>query len=125
MTPLFLSLFLFIPFLSFIFYQSVREYPDGSTITDVTLEAQDDSGGEFGGHVKMVLSETRYNTVLSLVELDTGIEDAPGETRVSSASNHLVDNSEFGYVVSITINNGAGGAWSLLFYKAIIHYTMD
>jgi hypothetical protein len=99
--------------------------PDGSTITDVTLEARDPSGGEFGGHINMVLAETRYNTTLTLAELDTGIEAAPGETRISSVCNHSVDNSEFGYVVSITINNGTGGDWNLLFYKAIIHYTTD
>jgi len=50
---------------------------------------------------------------ISLVELDTGIDAAPGEIRVSSSSNHSVDNSECGYVVSITINNGIGGEWSL------------
>ena len=36
-----------------------------------------------------------------------------------------VDNSEFGYGISIVINNGAGGPWNQLFYKVIIHYIKD
>ena len=99
--------------------------PDGVTITDVILEARDPSGGEFGGHIKMELSETRYNTVLPLLGFDTGIEAAPGETRIVSAINHLVNNAEFGYGISIVINNGSGGPWNQLFYKVIIHYTKD
>jgi hypothetical protein len=97
--------------------------PDGVTITDVILEARDPSGGEFGGHIKMELSETRYNTVLPLLGFDTGIEAAPGDTRITSAINHIVNNAEFGYGISITINNGSGEPWNQHFYKVIIHYT--
>ncbi|GAB4276339.1 MAG: hypothetical protein Kow0092_32110 [Deferrisomatales bacterium] len=99
--------------------------PDGVTITAVVLEAHDGSGGEFGGHVKMELVEMRYNTVRSLAALDTGIAAAPGDVRVSGVLHHAVDNSEFGYGISVVINNGAGGAWNQLFYKAVIYYEKD
>ena len=100
--------------------------PDGVTITDVTLEARDPSGGEIGGHIKLELVESRYNQIITRIEsLDTGIYDAPGETRISSAVDHLVNNSEFGYGISVVINNGNGGAWNQLFYKVIIHYVKD
>jgi len=99
--------------------------PTNSRVTNIILEARDNSGGASGGHIKIVFSQIRYNTVLDIVNLDTGIASAPGETRIASSTyDHLINNSEFGYVISLVINNGNGGAWNQLFYKVIIHYTV-
>ena len=96
----------------------------GATITDIILEAYDNSGDpEFGGHVIMNLVALRYNTIGVIATLGTGKGAAPGDTRVTATSNAVVDNSEFGYGISVDIINGSGGAWSQLFYKAIIYYT--
>lgn len=96
--------------------------PDGAAITKFVLEARDSSGGEFGGHIKAELAELRFNTALPIATLDTGIPDDPGETRVEQLLNFHIDNAEYGYGISVTINNGSGGAWNQLFYKVIIHY---
>jgi hypothetical protein len=98
------------------------QLPNGSRIHNVVLEALDNSGGEFGGYVKVELVKMRYNAAWILTTCDTGIEPAPGDTRIPGGSiNELVDNSEFSYGLGIVMNNPSPG-WNLGFYKMIIEY---
>jgi len=103
-------------------FQSPVELPQYSYITRMTLEAFDRSGGEFGGYVKSQLREYRYNTFLSIATVTTGSPEAPGDIRIPVATGHLVNNTEYSYGLEVVINNGAGGAWSEMFYKVIIEY---
>ena len=100
-------------------------FPQGAVIRKVTLEARDNSGGEFGGYVRADLAEFEYNTFLKLidsVDLDTGLEEAPGDTRVSQTLFHTVDNSRYHYGFGITINNPEPDLTVLAFYKLIVEY---
>ena len=99
--------------------------PTGSSISNVTLEAADQSGGEFGGYVKLELLRARYNTVSILATLQTSGPDSPGDIRIDEilTPSVLVDNSEFSYHISVSLLNGAGGVYSTWFFKAIIEYT--
>jgi len=99
--------------------------PTGSLINQVTLEAADQSGGEFGGYVKLELVRDRYNTFSILATLQTSGPDSPGDIRIDEilTPSVLVDNSEFSYHISVSLLNGAGGAYTTWFFKAIIQYT--
>ena len=99
--------------------------PTGSLINQVTLEARDQSGGEFGGYVKLELVRDRYNTFSILATLQTDGPDSPGDIRIDEilTPSVLVDNSEFSYHISVKLLNGAGGTFTTWFFKAIIEYT--
>jgi len=98
--------------------------PTGSQITKFSLEAADNSGGEFGGYVKCVLSRAQYNTIRVLSTLQTDGQDAPGEIRMyeNLLPPELVDNDIFSYNIAVTLLNGAGGSFSTWFFKAIIEF---
>ena len=98
--------------------------PTGSSINSVTLEAADSSGGEFGGYVKLELLRARYNTVSVLATLQTSGPDSPGDIRIDETLTPSVevDNSEYSYHISVRLLNGAGGAYTTWFFKAIIEY---
>ena len=100
--------------------------PQSATITRITMEAYDGGGGEFGGRIAAHLNETRYNTLVTvaIASFDTGIEDAPGDTRISvNDIYHTVDNSEYSYSFAIDINNTTGTALTdQKFYKFIVEY---
>ncbi len=98
--------------------------PTNSRVTEIILEATDNSGGASGGHVQIDFIRVVNNTFDIIANIDTGIDAALGTIRISSSvSNHVINNSEFGYVISLVIDNGIGGAWNQHFYKVIIHYT--
>ena len=100
--------------------------PHQAVIKSFTLEAKDDSSDvEFGGYVLAELNIYRYWTVSTPVKIQTDGPTAPGETRVTEDNvNISVDNSEYSYGVTIILNNGAGGAYSVLFLKIIIEYEL-
>jgi hypothetical protein len=98
--------------------------PTGSSITKVTLEAADNSGGEFGGYVKFTLLRAKYNTAWILSTIQSSGPDAPGDFRIDDVLSPpvLIDNSEYSYHIAVSLLNGAGGAYSIWFFKAIIEY---
>jgi len=100
--------------------------PHQAIIKSFTLEAKDDSSDvEFGGYVLAQLNIYRYNTVSTPVTIQTDGPTAPGEIRVTENNvNISVDNSEYSYGITIILNNGTGGAWSVLFLKIIIEYEL-
>ncbi|MBN2243918.1 MAG: hypothetical protein JW793_14625 [Acidobacteria bacterium] len=100
--------------------------PHQAVIRSFTLEAADNSSDvEFGGYVLAQLNIYRYNTVGTPVEIQTDGPTAPGEVRVTADNlNISVDNSEFSYGITVILNNGTGGAWSVLFHKIIIEYDL-
>lgn len=99
--------------------------PHRSRIKSMTLEAHDNSGGEFGGYVKVELGEYQYNTFLTLATADTTIQAAPGDTREPvTGLNHVVDNLEFSYGLGVTINNPTATWEDLKFFKVVIEYDL-
>ncbi len=98
--------------------------PQGAIITRVTMEAHDDSGGNFGGYIKASLLEQRFNSFRVIADFDTGISDAPGDIRIAVDNiDHPVDNAEYSYGFGIDINNVTGAQWGdEMFYKFIVEY---
>lgn len=98
--------------------------PQGAIITRVTMEARDNSGGDFGSYVKASLLEQKFNTVLKIATFDTGISEAPGDTRIVVDNiDFPVDNTEFSYGFGIEINNVTGSSYAdEMFYKFIVEY---
>ena len=99
--------------------------PSGSSISSFQLEAADDSGGEFGGYVKLELLGARYNALSFVKTIQTSGPDAPGDIRIDQVIDPpiTIDNSEYSYHISVSLLNGAGGVYSTWFFKARIEYT--
>jgi hypothetical protein len=100
------------------------ELPNGAVIDAMTLEAHDAIGGEFGSYVEARLIRARYFAYGIICDCTTGVQPAPGDTRVTaSAYGHVVDNTEYSYYLWVLVNNTSGTAWeSEMFYKAVIRY---
>lgn len=98
--------------------------PQGAIITRITMEAHDSSGGGFGSYVKASLLEQKFNTLGIIADFDTGISEAPGDTRIVVDNiNFPVNNAEYSYRFGIEINNVTGASWGdEKFYKFIVEY---
>ncbi|MCP3890567.1 MAG: hypothetical protein GY702_17100 [Desulfobulbaceae bacterium] len=106
-----------------VFYAPVL-LPHNATITSATLVANDNSGGEFGGYVEAALVRLGNNSVTVISTMSTGGpgEDTEGDVQLSETVNYNVDNSTHSYGISVGLHNGAGGAWSVLYYRFLIEY---
>jgi len=104
-------------------FQAPVNIPNWSVITNVTLEAVDNSAD---GFAKATLREYKFNTFLSLATAQTDAATAPGDVRVvapiGTSGYHQVDNQQFSYGIEVQLFNGAGGPGSVGVYKIIIDY---
>lgn len=106
-----------------VFYAPVF-LPDNALIKNITLEANDNSGGESGGYVRINLVNYSYDSYSILQTVQTGGTNVPieGNVQVSDAVDVSVDNLQYSYGIDVILHNGSAGAWSVMYYKCIIEY---
>lgn len=97
--------------------------PQGATIKNIQMECHDGSGGASGGYVAAALASYQYNTTSISANFDSGSEDAPGAVRISVENiNLVVDNTQYHYGLSVTMNNPTGDSGAISFSKFIVEY---